>query len=84
MEVGAIALASAAQLVNQVPQEPARVAHQAVLEHQDTFQEVGAAHLVSTVKFTSNTHTDTTTRAFGAPADWEDPAMAVVMARDSE
>lgn len=74
-----MSLASAAQLVNSVPREPARGVHRAVLEHQDTFQEVGAPHLVSAVKFTPDTHTDT--RAFGAPVDL---AMALAMARDTE
>lgn len=86
LEVGAVHLASAAQLVNQVPQEPVYLAHQAEPEPQDPLMEVWAMHLVSVVKFTPQgpLTTATVTLAFGAPAASEDSAIAMATARAME
>lgn len=86
LEVGAVHLASAAQLVNQVPQEPVYLARQAEPEPQDPLMEVGAMHLASVVKFTPQRllTTATVTLAFGAPAASEDSAIAMATARAME
>lgn len=86
LEVSAVHLASAAQLVAKLLPESAHLGHQAASEPQDILMEVGAVHLASADNFMA--HPPTTmamvSLAFGATPVSEDSAMAMATARDTE
>lgn len=79
LETWVVRLASAAQPVAKLLQDPARLADKAASEAQDTLTEVGAVRQASSVKFTAHPplSTATLTLAFGPTAVMEDSAMAM-------